>query len=237
MKTALITLTGAIAFFSTSNSHATCSTEPYIGSMCVTAASYCPRDYAEANGQTLAIANYQTLFAILGTTFGGDGRTSFQLPDMRGRTAVGVGTGFGLSPVALGQKRGEEETVLSPLHMPPHTHQAEFTGESQTINITYSDAYIPIFANSGSNTTTPSGPTHITASPGGPSAAAIWSPGAGAPIGSVAGMAFSNDTITTTAEGSVSIGTTGQSVPIETIPPQLGLRYCIAVQGTFPPRS
>jgi microcystin-dependent protein len=237
MKTALITLAGAIALLSTSNSHATCSTTPYLGSMCVTAASYCPRNYAEANGQTLAIANYQALFAILGTTFGGNGTTGFQLPDMRGRTAVGVGEGIGLSSVALGQTRGQEKTVLSSAHMPPHTHQAEFEGESQTINITYSDAYIPIYADSGSNTTTPSGPTNITASPGGPSAAAIWSPGAGAPIGSVDGMAFSSGLVTTTAEGSVGVESTGQSLPIWTVPPQLGLRYCIATQGVFPPRS
>ncbi len=101
-----------------------CSPEPYLGSICVTAAVFCPRGYAEASGQILAISSNSALFSLMGTTYGGDGRTTFGLPDLRGRSAVGIGTGPGLSNINQGQKGGAETVTLTAAQIPSHTHQA-----------------------------------------------------------------------------------------------------------------
>lgn len=76
---------------STKDAHATCVEEPHIGSICFTATSFCPRDYLPAEGQLLAITQYTALFSFLGTIYGGDGRMTFGLPDLRGTFPVGVG--------------------------------------------------------------------------------------------------------------------------------------------------
>ena len=110
-------------------SHACCS-EPYIGSVCFTAASYCPEGYLPADGRLLNISQYQALFALLGTTYGGDGKTTFALPDLRGRVPVGTGMGTGLSQnVTPGQKRGNESVLLTTAQTPlaSHTHATTIT--------------------------------------------------------------------------------------------------------------
>jgi microcystin-dependent protein len=110
-------------------SHACCA-EPYIGSICFTAASYCPEGYLPADGRLLNIAQYQALYALLGTTYGGDGRTTFALPDLRGRVPVGAGVPTAkTSMVQLGEQRGNESVTLAPTQAPlaPHTHLATFS--------------------------------------------------------------------------------------------------------------
>lgn len=82
-----------------------------IGEVKLFAGTFAPRGYAFAQGQQLAIQQYQTLFSILGMTYGGDGRSTFALPDMRGRVPIGAGMGPGLNNVNLGQKSGDEWTV------------------------------------------------------------------------------------------------------------------------------
>ena len=80
------------------------ATEPQLGSIALFAGNFPPQGWAACEGQLLDIGQNQALFSLLGTTFGGDGRITFGLPDLRGRTAVGIGTGIGLSPVTWGQK-------------------------------------------------------------------------------------------------------------------------------------
>ncbi len=92
---------------------ASCTTESYIGTVCMTAASYCPRGTLEADGQQLAIKEYMSLYSLLGNTYGGDSIQTFRLPDLRGRTPVGVGQGPGLSNITLGEQRGEERVFQS----------------------------------------------------------------------------------------------------------------------------
>ena len=86
-----------------------------IGEMKMFAGNFAPRNWALADGQLLAVNSHQALFSILGTTYGGDGRTTFALPDLRGRVAVHAGRGPGLSQKRLGQKSGQENVSVTPV--------------------------------------------------------------------------------------------------------------------------
>lgn len=88
------------------------------------AGNFAPRNWAYANGQILPIAQNQALFSLLGTTYGGDGRTSFALPDLRGRVPVGPGQGGGLTTRTRGEKFGVETNTLTSANLPSHTHGA-----------------------------------------------------------------------------------------------------------------
>lgn len=102
---------------------------PYIGEISMFAGNFAPRGWAFCDGQLLPIAQYSALFALLGTTYGGDGRTTFALPDLRGRAPIHAGTGPGLSERRLGSKAGQETTTLTVAQMPNHNH-----GAYQSIN-------------------------------------------------------------------------------------------------------
>lgn len=93
-----------------------------IGEIRMFAGNFAPRNWAFTDGQLLAITQNQALFSILGTTYGGDGRTTFALPDLRGRSAVHEGSGPGLTAIRLGEKSGQEQVTLSQKQLPKHTH-------------------------------------------------------------------------------------------------------------------
>lgn len=86
------------------------------------AGNFAPRSWAQCAGQLLAISTNTALFSLLGTNYGGDGRVTFGLPDLRGRAVVGVGQGPGLSDYDLGQMGGDESVTLLPTQIPIHTH-------------------------------------------------------------------------------------------------------------------
>lgn len=98
--------------------------DPYISQIEAFAFGYAPRGWMQCAGQTLPINQNQALFSLLGTNFGGNGSTTFQLPDLRGRLAIGVGQGPGLSNYVTGQTAGQETVTLTTANMPagPHTH-------------------------------------------------------------------------------------------------------------------
>ncbi len=96
--------------------------EPFIGQILMFAGNFAPRGWAFCEGQLLAISQYQALFSILGTTYGGDGRTTFALPDMRGRVSIHPRQGPGLNNYGLGQKGGAEQVTLTTDQMPAHSH-------------------------------------------------------------------------------------------------------------------
>lgn len=98
------------------------SSEPLIGSIAMFGGNFAPRGYALCQGQLMSIAQNTALFSILGTTFGGDGVTTFGLPDLRGRFPVQQGPGPGLPPVNLGQLAGTPTVTLTTAQMPAHTH-------------------------------------------------------------------------------------------------------------------
>ena len=99
------------------------SAEPFIGEVTIFAGTFAPRGWAFCNGQLLPIAQNEALYSILGTMYGGDGRTSFALPDLRGRLAVHAGYGPGLNPVKQGQKYGVESST--PLWIPTELKTAK----------------------------------------------------------------------------------------------------------------
>src|SRR5947209_8060302 len=96
--------------------------QPFLGMIILFCGNFAPRGYALCNGQLLAIAQNTALFSLLGTYFGGNGQTTFALPDLRGRVPVGTGQGPGLSNHDLGQLSGSEHVTLTTDQMPSHTH-------------------------------------------------------------------------------------------------------------------
>ena len=106
--------------------------EPFIGQIQAFGFSFAPRGWAKCDGQLLQIASNQALFSLLGTTYGGDGRTTFGLPDLRGRTALHVGQGAGLTKRVLGATGGAESVVLTANQMPAHTHAATLRAAAET---------------------------------------------------------------------------------------------------------
>lgn len=98
--------------------------EPFIGEIRLFGFNFPPRGWARCDGQLLSIASNTALFSLLGTFYGGDGRNTFGLPDLRGRAALHMGTGPGLSPRSIGQKGGTESNTLTASNMPAHNHPA-----------------------------------------------------------------------------------------------------------------
>lgn len=105
--------------------------EPFIGTIAMFGFNFPPRGWARCDGQLLPIRGYEALFSLLGTIYGGDGQTTFGLPDLRGRFPMHDGSGPGLSPRVQGTKSGQESVALTSLEMPAHTHgvpQAQVRG-------------------------------------------------------------------------------------------------------------
>ena len=110
--------------------------EPFLGEIRMVGFNLNPRGWALCNGQLLAIAQNSALFALLGTTFGGDGATTFGLPDFRGRGPVGMGNGPNLTPIVQGEQQGVEQVTLLQNQMPAHTHQLAVGGASnEPVNV------------------------------------------------------------------------------------------------------
>jgi microcystin-dependent protein len=99
--------------------------EPFLGEIRIFGLSFEPRGWAACDGRLLPINQYQALFSILGTTFGGDGRTVFALPNLQGRIPLGAGTGPGLTPRDLGASGGTETVALALNQLPSHNHPAK----------------------------------------------------------------------------------------------------------------
>jgi microcystin-dependent protein len=106
--------------------------EPFLGMIIIVPYNFAPRGWAFCNGQILPIAQNTALFSLLGTTFGGNGQTTFALPDLRGRVPNSSGQGPGLSSYDLGQVGGTESTTLTINNMPAHNHQVGCNTEGST---------------------------------------------------------------------------------------------------------
>ena len=98
--------------------------DPFLGQIVMFGGNFAPRGWALCDGQLLPISSYSALFSILGTTYGGDGRTTFALPDLRGRAPLHAGHRPGLSTRTLGQKSGAELNYLNVTQLPAHNHTA-----------------------------------------------------------------------------------------------------------------
>ncbi|MEP1124772.1 MAG: tail fiber protein [Ilumatobacter sp.] len=107
---------------------------PFIAQISMFGGNFAPRGWAFCDGQILSIAQNTALFSLLGTTYGGDGQTTFALPDLRGRVPMHPGQGPGLSNYALGQTGGTETTTLGVNNLPPHNHGISASAGGQTTN-------------------------------------------------------------------------------------------------------
>lgn len=106
--------------------------DPFIGEIMLVPYNFPPRGFAFCDGQILSIAQNTALFSLLGTTYGGNGQTTFALPDLRGRVAVESGQGPGLANIDLGQKGGAETATLTQAQLPAHSHLAGVTQGAAT---------------------------------------------------------------------------------------------------------
>ncbi len=129
--------------------------QPFIGQILTFAGTFAPLGYMLCNGQSIPISQNDVLFALIGTTYGGDGVTTFNLPNLQGRTPIHMGLGQGLSPYAIGQIAGVESVTLITQQLPAHTHLAA------VVSGTRSNAGTPS-ANAVLGDTGPQGGTAIT---------------------------------------------------------------------------
>ena len=108
--------------------------EPFLGEIKLVGWNFAARGYALCDGQLLPISQNTALFSLLGTIYGGDGRTSFGLPDLRGRVPMHFGNGPGLSSRQIGQRSGQERVTLTLSEMPNHNHNARLQAENRNGN-------------------------------------------------------------------------------------------------------
>ncbi len=186
--------------------------DPFLGEIMMVGFNFCPRGWAETNGQLMPISQYSALFSLLGTIYGGDGRTTFALPNLQSRVPMGMGRGPGLSTYRQGQIGGYETVVLNQLTMPSHSHIATSTAIS-ALGASSEDAG--------------------TGSPGG--AALAESTTSVYAAGETPDTAMSSGSVTT--QVSTTVLPSGGSQPFGVMQPYIAMKYCIALQGIFPSRS
>jgi microcystin-dependent protein len=199
--------------------------ETYMGTIVAWAPNYAPSQWLFCQGQTLSISANNALFAILGTTYGGNGTTTFQLPNLAGRVPVGAGSGAGLTTYTLGEVGGTEKVTLNITNLPSHTHVATVAGlaiNSITIKASSQDA------------------TDHAPSPTANSIAAPIYIGDGSQVAgfnNVAPDTALSVAASGTISGTVTNALTGGNIPVPIIQPYLALNYIICTQGIFPPRN
>ena len=120
----------AVLMVAATRAPANTGAEPFIGEITMFGGTFAPRGWAFCDGQLLPISENSALFSLLGTTYGGDGRTTFALPDLRGRVAIHAGNGPGLTPRTQGSKGGQETVTLNVMEMPVHSHTLNFAQDA-----------------------------------------------------------------------------------------------------------
>ena len=173
-------------------------------------------DWISCQGQLLSIAQYSALFALLGTTYGGDGSNTFCVPNLQGRTIVGQGTSNGRA-YSMGEVAGTTHLTLLQSNMPAHTHTAVASGGSVSISA-------PAYEDVG-NVATP-GPNTVLAQPTSGNLYSTEPPSTNMLAGTGAATGLS-----------VQVGIAGGSTPVDIESPYLALNYCIATAGYFPSRD
>jgi microcystin-dependent protein len=209
--------------------------DQYLGEIRMVGFSYAPQGWALCNGQTLSISTNNALFALLGTTYGGNGTTTFNLPDLQGRLPLHAGNGAGLPVYTLGQMAGTPSVTLTQQQMPQHTHVATFTpsggGGTPAVNVT---------VNGSSATGTTSSPTgnYLAGAASVPGhTPSLYVPGSPAPagLGPIAGVSATISGVSG-GGGTVTNALAGGSLPVAIEPPYLAVYFIIALTGIFPSR-
>ena len=189
--------------------------QPYLGMIILFGGNFAISQWQICAGQTLAISQYSALFSILGTYYGGNGVSTFQLPDLRGRVAIGMGQAPGLSPYIIGQTGGTENATLTLNNLPAHNHTA-----SLTVTVSASIA--------GATANQPSVTANTISAPSDPLS------------GDTINL-YSNSTpavaLNTAGVAKGSTNNTGNNIPFPIMQPYLTLNYLIAMSGIFPSRN
>lgn len=139
---------------------------PFVGEIRMVGFNFNPNGWAKCDGQLLSIASNSALFSLLGTQYGGDGESTFGLPDLRGRVPMHAGNGPGIPNHPIGQKSGSESTVLSLAHLPPHSHPVTIATSSAEGDTALPDGNILAKSGTGGYTTQASDSTLGGASTG-----------------------------------------------------------------------
>jgi microcystin-dependent protein len=184
----------------------------FIGEVRLFAGNFAPRGWAFCDGNVLPISSNTSLYSILGTTYGGDGRSTFALPDMRGRVAVGPRTGPGLSQYREGQQGGTETNTLSTAQLPAHNHDATGVIKASNANATTKEPGGNYFASS------------------------IYAINRGNIVDVLSYGATSNVEMNANAID-VTVGNTGDNQAANNRQPYLAMNYIICTQGLYPARN
>lgn len=188
--------------------------DPFLGEIRMFGFKYAPRDWAFCAGQIMGISQNTALFALLGVNFGGNGQTTFNLPDLQGRLPMGQGNGAGLSQRTLGQQIGSESVTLLPTQcaVPPHSHTlAASNTAADQLTQTPANGWTLGAAASNTGGRPPTVVPVQMYGPANPSA-----PVQSAPTSQAVGPA---------------------AAPVNLVNPALVLNFCIALNGIFPPQS
>lgn len=189
-------------------------TNPFIGTIAPMSFNFCPRSWLPADGRLLPIASYTALFSLFGTFYGGDGRTTFALPNLNGRSSIGDGTGPGLSTRTVGQSGGASGVTMTTGTMPTHTHSVSGNIQGNTVA-----------SNAAPSTTDPAGAYYSTF----PDGTSIYADSSTPPVEmGIGSVVF---------ESTANIANTGNSVAIANEQPYLAMYMCVAVDGVYPSRS
>jgi microcystin-dependent protein len=193
--------------------------------------NFAPMGWALCTGQQLPVSQNAALFALLGTNFGGNGQTTFQLPDLQGRSAVGMGQGAGLSNIALGQFAGVENAQMTIANMPIHNHTATQAAFSASLSGTAT----MVATTSTTGATAPESGSILGSVVASGRVEPSYYPASSTPTVNLAAG-------TTTVSGQVTpstpvIGNNGSSLPLAIRNPYLGINFIIALEGIFPTRG
>lgn len=194
--------------------------EPFIGEIKMFTGNFAPKGWAFCNGALLPISNNQVLFAIIGTNYGGDGRTTFGLPDLRGRSPVGANTrlipdpgpGLSLQAIALGENSGKESVFILMTQLPVHTPEMTVTVK------------IPASTALGNVTDSPSD-------------TAVLAPGRSSDRAVNLYTSDAADTSLKPFNATVNIQSVGGGLPVDIRNPSQGVSFIIAVEGIYPSHS
>ena len=208
------------------------SAEPFTGEITAYGFDFSPRGWSACNGALLAISSNTALFSLLGTNYGGDGRSTMGLPDLRGRSPISYGKHPGSSfDWRVGQIAGREYYTLSTLQMPQHNHTASFTPTTSTAPTVTLSAMTEL----GTSDTPSNGAYLAKTNPtgsvqDGPEQIYTTTVGTAVELGGIEVTGGSVD-------GAVTVNNNGASQSFPLIQPIQAVNYCIALQGTYPSRS
>lgn len=200
--------------------------EPMLGQLLLFSGAYNPRGWAYCSGELVEISTYSALYSIFGTTYGGDGRSTLGLPDLRGRSPLGMGSGPGRITRTIGASGGIERVGLVTSQMPSHTHAstAEISGEVTATTNCYTGAQSMI--NTPANNVLAQQGFNV------PDDSRAYSRSAPNATMSSAAISTTND-----LDVSVEIDVTGEGDSHENMHPWACLNYIIALEGYYPSRT